>query len=92
MNFFFDSISTIGGNTTSFTEKLFGRRDSIASIVAREASSEPQEITKKSREESLILQVAQLTKKLARATARNSFAGTELKKILTRRRMLSTFL
>ena len=81
MNFFFDSISSIGGNTTSFTEKLFGRRDSIASIVAREALSEPQEITRKSREETLILQVAQLKKKLARATASTSFAGTESEEI-----------
>ena len=39
MNFFSDSISSFGGNST-FTEKLFGRRDSIASIVAREISSE----------------------------------------------------
>ena len=76
MNFFFDSISSFGGNST-FTEKLFGRRDSIAYIVAREISSEPQVVAKKSREELLILQNAQLTKKLARITARSSFAGTE---------------
>ena len=77
MNFFLSSISSIGGGDgdLSFTEKLFGRRQSIASVVESEAPG-PVSISL-SREEILEKQVAQLTKKLARATTRQSFALSE---------------
>ena len=74
MNFFFDSFSTLGGRKSFFSESFFGRRDSIE----KETTNEQKASGIKAREELLVIQVAQLTEELARATKCSSFTGTGL--------------
>ena len=69
MNFIYASFSGRGEeNNMSFSERIFGRRQSISSIIEQE--TEPREEISK---EELMQQVAQLEKKLARVTGKSSF-------------------
>ena len=75
MNFLYNSIAGIGDKNITFTERIFGQRQSIASIVSNETPRVQASPETSLREEQLLLQVAQLTKKLARASKLPSYMG-----------------